>query len=251
MHRQRSRHGYGRHEMSGGRGHGRGRHRVRRGDVRSAILALLDDRPMHGYEMITELEERTGGRWRPSAGSIYPTLQLLEDEGLVTAEEVEGRKVYSLTDAGKKAAPERTEGQQALGGGRRGLAALRGPQGALQADRGGEATRPRRQRRAAHQGGGDPQGRPPQALRHPRRGVVSCPRWAVGISEPGRLQARPGDRGRSRPPDAALGAHQTVPLGVSISTPPCLVVPSGGPGRRACRRPGSPPRSRSGTPPTG
>jgi DNA-binding PadR family transcriptional regulator len=110
MHRQRSRHGYGRHEMSGGRGYGRGRHRVRRGDVRSAILALLDDRPMHGYEMIQELEERTGGRWTPSAGSIYPTLQLLEDEGLVTAEEVEGRKVYSLTDAGKEAAPDRTEG---------------------------------------------------------------------------------------------------------------------------------------------
>jgi DNA-binding PadR family transcriptional regulator len=112
MQRQRSRHGFGRHEMRGGRGYGRGRHRVRRGDVRSAILALLDDRPMHGYEMITELEERTGGRWRPSAGSIYPTLQLLEDEGLVTAEEVEGRKVYSLTEAGQKAVPERTEGQR-------------------------------------------------------------------------------------------------------------------------------------------
>jgi DNA-binding PadR family transcriptional regulator len=113
MHRQisRSRH-YGRHEMRGGRGPGRGRHRVRRGDVRSAILALLDDRPMHGYEMIQELEERTGGRWRPSAGSIYPTLQLLEDEGLVTAEEVEGRKVFSLTDSGKEAVPDRTEGQR-------------------------------------------------------------------------------------------------------------------------------------------
>jgi DNA-binding PadR family transcriptional regulator len=111
MHRQRSRHGYGRHEMRGGRGHGRGRHRVRRGDVRSAILALLDDRPMHGYEMIQELEERTGGRWTPSAGSIYPTLQLLEDEGLVTAEEVEGKRVFSLTDSGKEAVPERTEGR--------------------------------------------------------------------------------------------------------------------------------------------
>jgi DNA-binding PadR family transcriptional regulator len=109
MHRQRSRRRYGRHEMRGGWGHGRGRHRVRRGDVRSAILALLDDRPMHGYEMITELEERTGGRWRPSAGSIYPTLQLLEDEGLVSAEEVEGRKVYSLTEAGKEAAPAQTD----------------------------------------------------------------------------------------------------------------------------------------------
>src|SRR3954471_12060662 len=106
MHRQRSRHGW-RHEMRG-----RGRHRVRRGDVRSAVLALLDDRPMHGYEMITELDERTGGRWRPSAGSIYPTLQLLEDEGLVTAEEVDGRKVYSLTDSGKEAVPEHTKGKQ-------------------------------------------------------------------------------------------------------------------------------------------
>ena len=110
MHRQRSGHGHGRHEMRGGRGPGRGRHRVRRGDVRSAILALLDDRPMHGYEMIQELEERTGGRWTPSAGSIYPTLQLLEDEGLVSAEEVDGRKVYSLTDSGKKEVPERSEG---------------------------------------------------------------------------------------------------------------------------------------------
>src|ERR1700754_5070067 len=102
MHRERSRHKCGRHEMSRGRSHGRGRHRVRRGDVRSAILALLDDRPMHGYEMIQALEERTGGRWTPSAGPIYPTLQLLEDEGLVTAEEVEGRKVYSLTESGQK-----------------------------------------------------------------------------------------------------------------------------------------------------
>jgi DNA-binding PadR family transcriptional regulator len=111
MHRQRSRPGW-RHEMREGRGHGRGRHRVRRGDVRSAILALLDDRPMHGYEMITELEERTGGRWRPSAGSIYPTLQLLEDEGLVSAEEVDGKRVFSLTDSGREAVPERTEGKR-------------------------------------------------------------------------------------------------------------------------------------------
>src|SRR6266511_1264604 len=110
MERQRRRHGYGRHEMSRGRGHGRhGRHRVRRGDVRSAVLALLDDRSMHGYEMIQELEERTGGRWRPSAGSIYPTLQLLEDEGLVKGTDVEGKRVFSLTDDGSKAVEERAE----------------------------------------------------------------------------------------------------------------------------------------------
>ncbi len=68
-----------------GRGYGPRGHRARRGDVRSAILTLLGEKPMHGYEMIQELEDRTGGRWRPSAGSIYPTLQLLEDEGLVRA----------------------------------------------------------------------------------------------------------------------------------------------------------------------
>jgi DNA-binding PadR family transcriptional regulator len=107
--RQRRRQRDWRHEMSGGGG--RGRHRVRRGDVRSAVLALLDDRPMHGYEMIQELEERTGGRWTPSAGSIYPTLQLLEDEGLVTSEELDGRRVYSLTEPGQEVVPDRTEGR--------------------------------------------------------------------------------------------------------------------------------------------
>ena len=59
---------------------------------------------MHGYEMIQELEERTGGRWRPSAGSIYPTLQLLEDEGLVKGDAVEGKRVFSLTEQGTEAA---------------------------------------------------------------------------------------------------------------------------------------------------
>jgi DNA-binding PadR family transcriptional regulator len=77
---------------------------VRRGNVRFAILAVLQEKPMHGYQVIQELESRTHGRWRPSAGSIYPTLQLLEDEGLVTSEEVDGRRTYTLTDAGRKAA---------------------------------------------------------------------------------------------------------------------------------------------------
>lgn len=86
--------------------HGRGGGSVRRGNVRYAILAALKDRPMHGYEVITELEARTGGRWRPSAGSIYPTLQQLEDEGLVSSAEVDGRRTYSLTDAGREAAAE-------------------------------------------------------------------------------------------------------------------------------------------------
>src|SRR5262245_36416594 len=75
--------------------------RVRRGNVRAAVLALLAERPMHGYEMIQELEARTDGLWRPSAGSIYPTLQLLEDEELVTGEESEGKRRFSLTGAGR------------------------------------------------------------------------------------------------------------------------------------------------------
>jgi DNA-binding PadR family transcriptional regulator len=100
--------------MHGGRGGGRGwgppfgppfrgpgGGRRRRGDVRAAILALLLERPMHGYEMIQELEVRTSGAWRPSAGSIYPTLQLLEDEGLVTGEHSEGRRRFALTDTGR------------------------------------------------------------------------------------------------------------------------------------------------------
>ncbi|MBO0745538.1 MAG: PadR family transcriptional regulator [Candidatus Dormibacteraeota bacterium] len=93
----------------GGRGGGPwgrfpGGPRARRGDVRAAILTLLLERPMHGYEMIRELESRSGGFWRPSAGSIYPTLQLLEDEGLLRSEESEGKRLYALTDAGKEEA---------------------------------------------------------------------------------------------------------------------------------------------------
>ena len=65
---------------------------------------------MHGYEMISELEERTGGMWRPSPGSVYPTLQLLEDEGLISSEQTEGKRLYSLTDAGREQA---SQGQQA------------------------------------------------------------------------------------------------------------------------------------------
>lgn len=75
--------------------------RMGRGDVRIAVLALLAEKPMHGYQIIQEIEERSGGTWKPSAGSVYPTLQLLADEGLITAEEAGGRKTYALTDAGQ------------------------------------------------------------------------------------------------------------------------------------------------------
>ncbi|MEV0965807.1 MULTISPECIES: PadR family transcriptional regulator [unclassified Streptomyces] len=84
-----------------GGGRGRGRGRARRGDVRASILALLKDRPMHGYEMIQEIGERSGGAWRPSPGSVYPTLQMLEDEGLIASESDGGKKLFTLTDAGR------------------------------------------------------------------------------------------------------------------------------------------------------
>ena len=88
--------------------------RARRGDVRAAVLALLGERPMHGYQIIQELESRTGGLWRVSPGSVYPTLQLLEDEGLISSQDVEGRRVYSLTDSGRaRIEAQREEGQAA------------------------------------------------------------------------------------------------------------------------------------------
>jgi DNA-binding PadR family transcriptional regulator len=85
---------------------GPGGPRARRGDVRSAILRLLSEQPMHGYQIIQELSARSGGAWSPSAGSIYPTLQMLADEDLITAEETAGKKVYSLTETGKAAVAE-------------------------------------------------------------------------------------------------------------------------------------------------
>jgi DNA-binding PadR family transcriptional regulator len=105
--------------MHGGRGHrrhlrgeqtgmsgflGRGP-RASRGDIRAAILALLNEQPMHGYQIMQELAERSGGVWRPSPGSVYPTLQLLQDEALVHGEDAEGgRRLFRLTDEGVAAA---------------------------------------------------------------------------------------------------------------------------------------------------
>jgi len=92
--------GFGGHGF-GGPGHGRGPWaRAKRGDVRAAILLALSDEPMHGYQIMQQLEQRSGGAWRPSPGSVYPTLQLLEDQGLIKGEEAEGKRVFSLTEAG-------------------------------------------------------------------------------------------------------------------------------------------------------
>jgi DNA-binding PadR family transcriptional regulator len=74
---------------------------VRRGDVRAAILHVLNDEARNGYQIITEITERSGGAWKPSPGSVYPTLQQLEDEGLVESFEEAGRKATRLTTAGR------------------------------------------------------------------------------------------------------------------------------------------------------
>jgi DNA-binding PadR family transcriptional regulator len=87
----------------------RGGRRAGRGDIRAAVLALLNEEPMHGYQIIQAIEASTRGAWKPSPGSIYPTLQLLSDEGLVSSEQVGERKVYSLTEAGKESAAEFVE----------------------------------------------------------------------------------------------------------------------------------------------
>src|SRR5437899_3641398 len=72
------------------------------GDMKYVILKLLKDKPRHGYEVMKELEEWMRGCYSPSPGTVYPTLQLLEDEGLVVAKDIEGKKVYEVTDAGRK-----------------------------------------------------------------------------------------------------------------------------------------------------
>jgi len=103
--------GHGRGHGHGGRGlgfgfggfpgpYGRGS-KAGRGDIRAGVLVLLSEQPRHGYEIIRELADRSGGRWRPSPGSIYPTLKQLAHEGLVRADKGEGRRVFELTDSGR------------------------------------------------------------------------------------------------------------------------------------------------------
>lgn len=119
-----------------GGNHGEGGRFFGRGDMKFALLHLLRERPMYGYEMIKALEERSGGFYTPSPGSIYPTLQMLEERGFVSSAEVEGKKVYSITDSGRALLEDR-QGQreefagppwmrQRRGGPRPELQALRG-----------------------------------------------------------------------------------------------------------------------------
>ena len=105
--------GWGGGEFPGGPPWTWGGRRAGRGDIRAAILVLLAEKPSHGYQIIQELEARSNGAWRVSPGSVYPTLQQLEDEGLVrlVAGETE-RRVYELTETGKAEA-ERLKGERA------------------------------------------------------------------------------------------------------------------------------------------
>jgi DNA-binding PadR family transcriptional regulator len=91
---------------------GRGR-KARRGDIRTAALLLLNEEPRNGYQIMQEVEERSDGVWRPSPGSTYPALQQLEDEGLIRAQELDGRKLLQLTDAGREYVKERGEDKPA------------------------------------------------------------------------------------------------------------------------------------------
>jgi DNA-binding PadR family transcriptional regulator len=114
--------GCGAHHRAFRRGMSFGRHmedevRTRRGDIKYLLLTLLAERPRHGYDLIKELETRNAGFYRPSAGSIYPTLQMLEEGGFLTSEMVEGKRVYTITEAGKKLLSER-EGQERGAGSR-------------------------------------------------------------------------------------------------------------------------------------
>jgi DNA-binding PadR family transcriptional regulator len=84
------------------------------GEVRLALLSLLGEAPMHGYELMKRLEERSGGIYRASAGTVYPTLQQLEDEGLIAAETQDGKKTYRLTDAGRRELERNDEAVRAI-----------------------------------------------------------------------------------------------------------------------------------------
>lgn len=99
----------GGHGPHGRHGHGRRHPKARRGDVRAAILSVLADQPMNGYQIIQEITERSHGVWKPSPGSVYPTLQQLEDEGLVAADKATGRRTFSLTAEGRTYADEHAE----------------------------------------------------------------------------------------------------------------------------------------------
>jgi DNA-binding PadR family transcriptional regulator len=101
--------GFGPGPFGGPRGRGRGRGRAGRGDVRAAIISLLSEQPRNGYQIIQEINERTGGLWRVSSGSVYPAISQLEDEGLIEPTDGDGRKLFALTEAGRAHAEENAD----------------------------------------------------------------------------------------------------------------------------------------------
>ena len=94
-------HGWGSGPAAPGFGAGGRRGRRSRGDVRAAILLLLEEEPRNGYGLMQEVEQRSAGAWRPSPGSIYPALAQLEDEGLIAPSAGEQGKAFALTDDGR------------------------------------------------------------------------------------------------------------------------------------------------------
>lgn len=143
------REGQGRRRPDTGEGKGRGGHhgggrgrgprkpggRAGRGEIRVAILGLLAEQPMHGYQLIQEIADRSGGRWHPSPGAIYPALSLLEDEGLITITADSGRKLAELTELGSAHLADHPEAHSAPWDERAGLGAHpgHGLRGAMQA----------------------------------------------------------------------------------------------------------------------
>ncbi|BAY18172.1 PadR-like family transcriptional regulator [Nostoc sp. HK-01] len=107
-----SRHNHGKHsgEQMFGRGWG-DEYRTRRGDIKFLLLEMLSERPSHGYDLIKAMESRYGGFHRLSPGSVYPTLQMLEDGGYLTSEQQSGKRVYSITEEGRKLLQERVQQQ--------------------------------------------------------------------------------------------------------------------------------------------
>ena len=205
----------------GGRGHGgRGRGpRPRRGDVRLAVLRLLSEEPMHGYQIITELGERSGGVWRPSPGSIYPTLQVLADEGLVTSAESDGRRVFSLTDSGRVAVTEaeshgrRAPWDELADDADRGAMQLRDRLGSGHGRQ--RPGRPDRHPRADRPCRGDPHGHAQGALppagrgrRVPDRGNGAGRRLTYGLSGPRGLTSKGQPRERRTLTGAPLLARR-------------------------------------------
>ena len=189
--------GGGRHR--GGEGYGQagvhggppweGRGRMRRGDIRTALLAALAEGPGHGYDVMQTLEDKTGGAWRPSPGSVYPTLQLLEDEGLVQSAERDGKRVFEINDTGRTELARRIEAAGDLRGSSRAGTRRSGNDAAARCSSCSlrEAGHGRRRSRADRAGDGDRPRRPEEAVPAPRRRLTRDPGHLIRVLPRARL----------------------------------------------------------------